>query len=131
MGMPEPPPGPKTPFVEACCKDGFLHDEIGGLASTLGLPILVIRLELPTCQSKEKWETSNTSNRLTFASTKTGTTHGPQPRNILGPAALSFRNCDDIVRKQADRNSEAFAVSRGLANISIETIYDAKAHYSR
>lgn len=131
MGMPEPPPSLKTLFVEASCTAGFIHNDPGGLARTLGLPILVIRLQLPTCQSKEKWETSKTSNRLILARAETCTRRGPQPCNILGPAALSFRNCDDIVRKNADRNSEAFAVSRGLANISIETLYDAKAHYSR
>ncbi len=36
-----------------------------------------------------------------------------------------------FVRGKARRNTEAFASERGLANITIETLYDAKAHYSR
>ena len=36
-----------------------------------------------------------------------------------------------FVRKKARRNTEAFAAEQGLAQISVETLYDAKAHFSR
>ena len=36
-----------------------------------------------------------------------------------------------FVRGKARRNTERFAAERGLAVISVETLYDAKAHYSR
>jgi light-independent protochlorophyllide reductase subunit B len=36
-----------------------------------------------------------------------------------------------FVRGKARRNTERFAGERGLATITIETLYDAKAHYSR
>ncbi len=36
-----------------------------------------------------------------------------------------------FVRGRARRNTESFAQERGLATISIETLYDAKAHYAR
>jgi len=36
-----------------------------------------------------------------------------------------------FVRGKARRNTERFAQSRGLSIITIETLYDAKAHYSR
>ena len=36
-----------------------------------------------------------------------------------------------FVRGKARRNTELFAVEQGIATISIETLYDAKAHYSR
>ena len=36
-----------------------------------------------------------------------------------------------FVRGKARRNTERFAVERGVANITIETLYDAKAHFSR
>lgn len=36
-----------------------------------------------------------------------------------------------FVRGKARRNTERFATERGLATITIETLYDAKAHYSR
>ena len=36
-----------------------------------------------------------------------------------------------FVRGKARRNTEAFAVQQGLAEIDLETLYDAKAHYAR
>jgi light-independent protochlorophyllide reductase subunit B len=36
-----------------------------------------------------------------------------------------------FVRKKARRNTETFARERGIALITIETLYDAKAHFSR
>jgi light-independent protochlorophyllide reductase subunit B len=36
-----------------------------------------------------------------------------------------------FVRGKARRNTERFAEERGVATITIETLYDAKAHYSR
>ena len=36
-----------------------------------------------------------------------------------------------FVRGKARRNTEAFAAERGLATITLETLYDAKAHYGR
>ena len=36
-----------------------------------------------------------------------------------------------FVRGKARRNTEAFASERGLATITVDTLYDAKAHYGR
>jgi light-independent protochlorophyllide reductase subunit B len=36
-----------------------------------------------------------------------------------------------FVRGKARRNTERFASERGVATITIETLYDAKAHFSR
>jgi light-independent protochlorophyllide reductase subunit B len=36
-----------------------------------------------------------------------------------------------FVRGKARRNTERFAQERGLATITVETLYDAKAHYGR
>ncbi|TPG58550.1 ferredoxin:protochlorophyllide reductase (ATP-dependent) subunit B [Roseomonas nepalensis] len=36
-----------------------------------------------------------------------------------------------FVRGKARRNTEAFARERGLSNITVEALYDAKAHYAR
>jgi light-independent protochlorophyllide reductase subunit B len=36
-----------------------------------------------------------------------------------------------FVRGKARRNTEKFAAERGVAHITIETLYDAKAHYAR
>jgi light-independent protochlorophyllide reductase subunit B len=35
------------------------------------------------------------------------------------------------VRGKARRNTEAFAAERGVTQISIDTLYEAKAHYAR
>ncbi|MGL4243326.1 MAG: hypothetical protein ACRCTI_19615, partial [Beijerinckiaceae bacterium] len=36
-----------------------------------------------------------------------------------------------FVRGKARRNTEAFAAERGLLPITVETLYEAKAHYGR
>jgi light-independent protochlorophyllide reductase subunit B len=36
-----------------------------------------------------------------------------------------------FVRGKARRNTERFAAERSIATITVETLYDAKAHYSR
>jgi light-independent protochlorophyllide reductase subunit B len=36
-----------------------------------------------------------------------------------------------FVRGKAKRNTEKFAAERGVARISVETLYEAKAHYAR
>jgi light-independent protochlorophyllide reductase subunit B len=35
-----------------------------------------------------------------------------------------------FVRGKARRNTETFAVERGLQQITLDTLYDAKAHYA-
>jgi len=36
-----------------------------------------------------------------------------------------------FVRGKARRNTERFAAERGLATITVDTLYDAKAHFGR
>jgi light-independent protochlorophyllide reductase subunit B len=36
-----------------------------------------------------------------------------------------------FVRGKARRNTESFASERGVTTITVETLYDAKAHYAR
>jgi light-independent protochlorophyllide reductase subunit B len=36
-----------------------------------------------------------------------------------------------FVRGKARRNTERFALERGVAVITVETLYDAKAHFAR
>jgi light-independent protochlorophyllide reductase subunit B len=53
---------------------------------------------------------------------------------VAGWAADAERELTKIpffVRGKARRNTERFASERGLATITVETLYDAKAHYSR
>ena len=44
---------------------------------------------------------------------------------------LELRKVPFFVRGKARRNTERYARERGLQTISIETLYDAKAHFSR
>ncbi len=49
----------------------------------------------------------------------------------LDDAERELRKIPFFVRGKARRNTEAFAASRGIGRISIDTLYEAKAHYAR
>ena len=49
----------------------------------------------------------------------------------VADAERELRKIPFFVRGKARRNTESFAVARGLATISVETLYDAKAHFAR
>ena len=62
------------------------------------------------------------------------------PRHAVEPAAgiawadeaeRELRKIPFFVRGKARRNTEAFAEARGLATITLDTLYEAKAHYGR
>lgn len=46
-------------------------------------------------------------------------------------AEQELRKIPFFVRGKARRNTEAFAAERGITHITLETLYDAKAHYAR
>jgi len=48
-----------------------------------------------------------------------------------GDAEAELRKVPFFVRGKARRNTERFAQDRGLATITVETLYDAKAHFGR
>jgi len=49
----------------------------------------------------------------------------------LDAAERELRKVPFFVRGKARRNTEAFAQARGESEISVETLYEAKAHYAR
>jgi light-independent protochlorophyllide reductase subunit B len=51
--------------------------------------------------------------------------------NWTDDAEKELKQIPIFVRGKARRNTEKFARERGLARITVETLYDAKAHYSR
>jgi light-independent protochlorophyllide reductase subunit B len=55
----------------------------------------------------------------------------PHGLSWLPDAEVELKKIPFFVRRKARRNTEAYATAKGLAHISIETLYDAKAHYSR
>ena len=105
---------PEAMIVGASCTAELIQDDPGGLASTLGLPIPVIALELPAYQKKENWGASETFYRLVRALAKPATKRAANTCNILGPSALGFRNRDDIVE-----------IKRLLAELGVEVLVTA------
>ena len=59
------------------------------------------------------------------------TADGSKPLMWAREAESELRKIPFFVRGKARRNTEAFAAEKGLATISIETLYDAKAHFAR
>jgi len=108
---------PQALLVGASCTAELIQDDPGGLARTMGLPIPVVALELPSYQKKENWGASETFYQVVRAfagphAPPPGTkpVRGARPRcNILGPAALGFRHRDDVVE-----------VTRLLAQLGID-----------
>ena len=49
----------------------------------------------------------------------------------LADAEKELRKVPFFVRGKARRNTERFASEKGLAAISVDTLYEAKAHYAR
>jgi len=49
----------------------------------------------------------------------------------LADAERELKKIPFFVRGKAKRNTETYAAERGVAEISIDTLYEAKAHYAR
>jgi light-independent protochlorophyllide reductase subunit B len=49
----------------------------------------------------------------------------------LAEAENELRKVPFFVRGKARRNTEKFAREKGLSVVTVDTLYDAKAHYSR
>jgi light-independent protochlorophyllide reductase subunit B len=49
----------------------------------------------------------------------------------LADAERELRKVPFFVRGKARRNTEAFAMAQGVQQISVDTLYEAKAHYAR
>jgi len=95
---------PQAMIVGASCTAELIQDDPGGLARSMGLPIPVIALDLPSYQKKEAWGASETFFQLVRhlavrgEAPRTPRLEGGRPRcNILGPTALGFHHRDDLV----------------------------------
>ncbi|WP_075217392.1 ferredoxin:protochlorophyllide reductase (ATP-dependent) subunit B [Mongoliimonas terrestris] len=97
---------PAALLVGASCTAELIQDDPGGLAQTLGLPVPVVPLELPSYQRKELWGASETFYRLVRTLSAPARTEEAAPRaeaarrptcNLLGPTALGFRHRDDVI----------------------------------
>ena len=71
---------------------------------------------------------------VTTPAAETAVAEAAQPIVVTGWAPEAQKELQKIpffVRGKARRNTERFAAERGIPLITIETLYDAKAHYSR
>ena len=93
---------PSALLVGASCTAELIQDDPGGLARSMGLPVPVIPLELPSYQRKEHWGASETFYQIVrhLADRTAGKTADQSAHqvscNILGPTALGFRHRDDV-----------------------------------
>jgi light-independent protochlorophyllide reductase subunit B len=87
---------PEALIVGASCTAELLQDDPGGLAESLGLPVPVIPLELPSYQRKENFGTDETFFRIVRALAREVERTPQVTANLLGPTALGFRHRDDV-----------------------------------
>jgi light-independent protochlorophyllide reductase subunit B len=57
--------------------------------------------------------------------------HAGGPATWSADAQKELQKIPFFVRGKARRNTERFATERGVSTITVETLYDAKAHFGR
>ncbi|MCC5961889.1 MAG: ferredoxin:protochlorophyllide reductase (ATP-dependent) subunit B [Rhodobacteraceae bacterium] len=87
---------PQALLVAASCTAELIQDDPGGLAETMGLPVPVIPLELPSYQRKENFGADEAFLQLCRALARPMARTERVTCNILGPTALGFRHRDDL-----------------------------------
>lgn len=98
---------PDLMLVGESCTAELIQDQPGSLAQSMGLPIPIVPLELPSYSKKENWGASETLYHLVRTvlspsvpapgTAKAPAREGRFPRcNLLGATALGFRNRDDV-----------------------------------
>jgi light-independent protochlorophyllide reductase subunit B len=87
---------PQALLVAASCTAELIQDDPGGLAETMGLPVPVIALELPSYQRKENFGCDEAFLQLARHLAKPVARTERVTCNILGPTALGFRHRDDV-----------------------------------
>ncbi|MCC5984505.1 MAG: ferredoxin:protochlorophyllide reductase (ATP-dependent) subunit B, partial [Rhodobacteraceae bacterium] len=87
---------PQALMVAASCTAELIQDDPGGLAETMGLPVPVIALELPSYQRKENFGCDEAFVQLCRALARPVARTERVTCNILGPTALGFRHRDDL-----------------------------------
>ena len=93
---------PQALIVGASCTAELIQDDPGGLAETMGLPVPVIPLELPSYQRKENFGSDETFFQIVrhLAAEPVEKT-ARVTANLLGPTGLGFRHRDDITEVTA------------------------------
>ncbi len=87
---------PQALIVGSSCTAELIQDDPGGLALSMGLPVPVIPLELPSYQRKENWGASETLFQIVRHLARPCPSNSHLSCNILGGTALGFRHRDDV-----------------------------------
>ena len=93
---------PQAIIVGASCTAELIQDDPGGLAETMGLPVPVIALELPSYSRKENFGADETFFQIVrhLAAAPVARTERITA-NLLGPTGLGFRHRDDVTEVTA------------------------------
>ena len=87
---------PEALIVGASCTAELIQDDPGGMSETMGIPIPVIPLELPSYQRKENFGADETFFQIVRTLAKPMERTKQITCNLIGPTALGFRHRDDI-----------------------------------
>jgi light-independent protochlorophyllide reductase subunit B len=92
---------PEAIIVGASCTAELIQDDPGGMAETMGLPVPVIPLDLPSYQRKENFGADETFFQICRALAKPCDKTARPTANLIGATALGFRHRDDITEVTA------------------------------
>ncbi len=92
---------PQAIIVGASCTAELIQDDPGGMAETMGIPVPVIPLELPSYQRKENFGADETLFQIVRALARPMEKTARVTANLIGPTALGYRHRDDIVELTA------------------------------
>ncbi|MEO0944056.1 MAG: ferredoxin:protochlorophyllide reductase (ATP-dependent) subunit B [Pseudomonadota bacterium] len=92
---------PEAIIVGASCTAELIQDDPGGMAETMGLPVPIIPLELPSYQRKENFGADETLFQIVRALARPVEKTAQLTVNLIGPTALGFRHRDDITELSA------------------------------
>lgn len=87
---------PLALIVGASCTAELIQDDPGGLAETMGLPVPVIPLDLPSYQRKENFGADETFLQIVRYLSRPMRSTDEITCNLIGATALGFRHRDDI-----------------------------------
>ncbi len=87
---------PQALLVAASCTAELIQDDPGGMAETMGLPVPVIPLELPSYQRKENFGCDEAFLQTCRVLARPMDRTARVTCNILGPTGLGFRHRDDV-----------------------------------
>ena len=88
---------PNALLVGSSCTAELIQDDPGGLAETLGLPVPVVALELPSYQRKENFGADETFFQIVKTLSRPLERTSEITCNLIGPTALGFRHRDDVL----------------------------------